>query len=310
MNGARVVYLSGGVGGSRLAHGLSRTLPPDRLNVIVNTGDDFSHWGLSISPDLDTVMYALADVADIARGWGLAGETFEALACVQRYGGEGWFQLGDRDLATHVMRTQWLREGQTLSDVTLRLSRALGVLTPILPMSDQPCETMIDSDSGTLSFQHWLVAERARPPVRRVWFRGGAARATEAVLRALDAADLAIIGPSNPYVSIDPILALPGVRERVQALPVVAVSPIVHGRAVKGPLAGMLQTLAGSDPSPNSIAQHYGPLLRALVVERGDETALSGLPVLAADTVMQTRDDSRALAEQVLQFAVRLGLCA
>jgi LPPG:FO 2-phospho-L-lactate transferase len=276
--------------------------------LIVNTGDDFSHWGLSISPDLDTVMYALADVADSARGWGLAGETFEALACVRRYGGEDWFQLGDRDLATHVMRTQWLREGQTLSEVTLRLSRALGVQTPILPMSDQRCETMIDSDSGTLSFQHWLVAERARPPVRRVWFRGDAPRASAAVLRALETAELAIIGPSNPYVSIDPILALPGVRERVAALPVIAVSPIVHGRAVKGPLAEMLQTLAASEPSPNSIAQHYGPLLRALVVERGDEAALSGLPVLATDTIMQTRDDSLALAEQVLQFAARLGL--
>jgi LPPG:FO 2-phospho-L-lactate transferase len=310
MSGARVVYLSGGVGGSRLAHGLSRVLPPEQLSLIVNTGDDFSHWGLCISPDLDTVMYALADVADVERGWGLAGETFEALACVARYGGESWFQLGDRDLATHVMRTQWLREGQTLSAVTLRLSRALGVHTPILPMSDQPFETMIDTDAGTQCFQQWLVAERAHRPVRRVWFRAAEARATDAVLRALDNAQLVIIGPSNPYVSIDPILALPGVRERVAALPVVAVSPIVHGKAVKGPLAGMLQTLARREPNPQSIAQHYAPLLRALVVERGDETTVTGLSVLATDTVMQTRADSRSLAERVLQFAQRLGLGA
>jgi LPPG:FO 2-phospho-L-lactate transferase len=278
--------------------------------LIVNTGDDFSHWGLCVSPDLDTVMYALADVAAVERGWGLAGETFEALACVARYGGESWFQLGDRDLATHLMRTQWLREGQTLSAVTLRLCRALGVHTPILPMSDQPFETMIDTDTGTLSFQQWLVAERARRPVRRVWFRTADARATDAVLRALDSAQLVIIGPSNPYVSIDPILALPGVRERVAALPVVAVSPIVHGKAVKGPLAGMLQTLAALEPNPQSIAQHYAPLLHALVVERGDETTLTGLPVLATDTVMQTRADSRKLAERVLQFAQRQGLGA
>jgi LPPG:FO 2-phospho-L-lactate transferase len=278
--------------------------------LIVNTGDDFSHWGLCVSPDLDTVMYALADVAAVERGWGLAGETFEALACVARYGGESWFQLGDRDLATHLMRTQWLREGQTLSAVTLRLCRALGVHTPILPMSDQPFETMIDTDTGTLSFQHWLVAERAQRPVRRVWFRTADARATDAVLRALDSAQLVIIGPSNPYVSIDPILALPGVRERVAALPVVAVSPIVHGKAVKGPLAGMLQTLAALEPNPQSIAQHYAPLLHALVVERGDETTLTGLPVLATDTVMQTRADSRKLAERVLQFAQRQGLGA
>jgi LPPG:FO 2-phospho-L-lactate transferase len=310
MSGARVVYLSGGVGGSRLAHGLSRVLPPEQLSLIVNTGDDFSHWGLSISPDLDTVMYALADVADVERGWGLSGETFEALARVARYGGESWFQLGDRDLATHLMRTQWLREGQTLSAVTLRLSRALGVHTAILPMSDQPFETMIDSDSGTLSFQQWLVAERARPTVRRVWFRAPEARATDAVLRALEAAQLVIIGPSNPYVSIDPILALPGVRERVAARPVIAVSPIVHGKAVKGPLAGMLQTLAGREPNPASIAQHYAPWLRALVIERGDEATAAGLSILATDTVMHTRADSRALAERVLEFAQQLGLGA
>ena len=281
-----------------------------RRQVAVAELEPTSHWGLSISPDLDTVMYALADVADVERGWGLSGETFEALACVARYGGESWFQLGDRDLATHVMRTQWLREGQTLSAVTLRLCRALGVHTPILPMSDQAFETMIDTDSGPLSFQQWLVAERARRPVRRVWFRAVEARATDAVLRALERAELVIIGPSNPYVSIDPILALPGVRERVAALPVVAVSPIVHGKAVKGPLAGMLQTLAGREPNPQSIAQHYAPLLRALVVERGDETAVTGLPVLATDTVMQTRADSRSLAARVLQFAQELGLGA
>jgi LPPG:FO 2-phospho-L-lactate transferase len=301
-----IVYLSGGVGGARFAHGLARALPPEQLTLIVNTGDDFSHWGLSISPDLDTVMYTLADLADVERGWGLAGETFEALAAVKRYGGDSWFALGDRDLATHLLRSQWLREGQSLSEVTARLCGALGVSQALLPMSDEPCPTWIDTDAGTLTFQHWLVVERGKPVVRAVRSeRVPPPSAT--VLRALEQAELAIIGPSNPYVSIDPILGLPGVRERLAALPVIAVSPIVHGRAVKGPLAEMLRSLAGREASPAGIAQHYGKLLRALVVERGDEAGLGDLPLLATRTLMHTRQHSRELAEQVLQFARRHG---
>jgi LPPG:FO 2-phospho-L-lactate transferase len=309
VTGSKIVYLSGGVGGARLAHGLQALLAPTDLTLIVNTGDDLTHWGLSISPDLDTVMYTLADVADLTRGWGLAGETFEALARVNVYGGESWFQLGDRDLATHLMRTQWLREGQTLTEVTQRLCRALGLTCSILPMSDQVSETMIDTDIGTLPFQRWLVERRAQLAVRRVWFRGEA-RPTAALLAALDAADLIVIGPSNPYVSIDPILALPGVRERVAARPVLAVSPIIHGAAVKGPLAGMLETLARAEVSPASIARHYAPQLNAMVVERGDEASISELPVLATSTLMQSRQDSRALAEQVLTFSRELGFIA
>jgi LPPG:FO 2-phospho-L-lactate transferase len=305
----KLVYLSGGVGGARLAHGLYQLLAPDELTLVVNTGDDLTHWGLSISPDLDTVMYTLADVADLTRGWGLSDETFAALEWVKRYGGEAWFQLGDRDLATHLMRTQWLREGQTLTQVTQRLCTALGVRCSVLPMSDQPCETMIDTDAGTLSFQRWLVEQRALPAVRRVWFQG-TPQPTAALLTALDAADWIVIGPSNPYVSIDPILSLPGVRERLHARPVLAVSPIVHGAAVKGPLAGMLTTLAKAEVTPVSIARHYAPALNALVVERGDELTLAGLPVLAADTLMHTRHDSRVLAEQLLEFARMQGFIA
>jgi LPPG:FO 2-phospho-L-lactate transferase len=175
-----------------------------------------------------------------------------------------------------------------------------------MPMSDAPSATMIDTDAGTLTFQRWLVADRARAPVRRVWFRAEAPQPTAAVLRALDEAELIIIGPSNPYVSIDPILALPGVRERVASRLTIAVSPIVHGRAVKGPLAGMLDTLAGAAASPRSIRQHYGSLVRAMVVEEGDQTELSGEPLLATGTIMQTRADSRRLAEDVLGFAEKL----
>ncbi|MEY4576629.1 MAG: hypothetical protein RL701_1332 [Pseudomonadota bacterium] len=311
MSDARVVYLSGGVGGARLAHGLARCLQPGQLACVVNTGDDLVHWGLNVSPDLDTMLYTLADIADVERGWGLAGETFEALASVKRYGGESWFALSDRDLATHVLRSQWLREGATLTQVTERLCRGLGVTTPLLPMADTACETMIDTDAGTLGFQSWLVAERALPAVRRVWFRHALPSGTQAtpeVLAALEAAQLVIIGPSNPYVSIDPILALPGVRERVQARPVIAVSPIVHGRAVKGPLAGMLETLGAMEPSAASIAKHYDTLLHAFVVERGDEAEVAQLPVLGTETVMLTRAESRTLAQRVVMFARELGL--
>jgi LPPG:FO 2-phospho-L-lactate transferase len=299
-----VVYLSGGVGGARLAYGMARVLPPDALTIIVNTGDDFTHWGLSISPDLDTVMYTLADLADVSRGWGLEGETFAALEMVRRYGGDDWFQLGDRDLATHMMRSMWLRNGQSLTQVTGRLHRALGVHAALLPMSDAPRETMIDTAAGTLPFQRWLVQERAAADVRRVWFRGET-RATPEVHAALERADLIVIGPSNPYVSIDPILSLDGVRERVQAKPVVAVSPIVHGKAVKGPLARMLETLAAQVPSPAAIASHYGALLRGLVVERGDEASVAQLPVLGTSTVMHTRQHSVTLAREVLALACR-----
>ena len=306
----KVVYSSGGVGGARLAHGMARALSPDQLSLVVNTGDDLWHWGLRICPDLDTVMYTLADLAAVERGWGLADETFGALALVERYGGETWFQLGDRDLATHVVRSQWLREGASLSSVSARLCQGLGVRHAILPMSELACETMIETASGTLPFQRWLVQRRAADDVSRIWFRceGGAERvpAAPAVLAALEAADLAVIGPSNPYVSIDPILACDGVRERLARLPVIAVSPIVHGRAVKGPLARMLQTLGGAEPTPAAIAAHYRGLLRGLVGEVGDALPEDELPCHAAQTVMAGREDSLRLAREVLAFAERV----
>jgi LPPG:FO 2-phospho-L-lactate transferase len=302
----RIVCLSGGVGGARLCHGLSRALPAGQLTFVVNTGDDFTHWGLSISPDLDTVMYTLADLAQVERGWGLSGDTFSALEMVGRYGGEAWFQLGDRDLATHVLRSQWLRDGCTLTEVTRRLSTALAIASPVLPMSDAPCPTLIDTPGGTLSFQDWLVAQRGAPEVLRVR-TGSDASATPEVLTALEAATCVIIGPSNPYVSIDPILALPGVRERVARLPCIAVSPIVHGAAVKGPLAGMLRTLGKTAPTPAAIVRHYGGLLAALVVERGDEASARdgehAVRVHDASTLMRTRAQSLELAREVLRVA-------
>lgn len=297
-----VVALSGGVGGARLVYGLARVLEPNALTVIVNTGDDFVHWGLAVCPDLDTVMYTLAELSDDERGWGLVGETFAALERVRGYGGEDWFMLGDRDLATHLVRTQALARGEPLSRVTEALCRALRVETRVLPMSDVPCPTMIDTEAfGTLPFQEWLVKHRA-PAVRRVWFEKTPAPAP-GVLDAIDHADVVVFGPSNPYVSIDPILRLPGVRDAVRRKPVVMVSPIVGGQAVKGPLADMLPILAGEPASAGAVVRHYGALVTGVVVEHGDEASVRGAKVLGADTIMRTRDDRIRLARAVIGFA-------
>lgn len=300
-----VVALSGGVGGARLVYGLSRVLAPEALTVIVNTGDDFVHWGLFISPDLDTVMYTLAELSDDERGWGLKDETFSTLERVRSYGGDGWFMLGDRDLSTHLFRTDALARGESLSKVTANLCRALGVAHRILPMTDHACPTMIDTTThGTLPFQEWLVKHRA-PPVRRVWFES-CPSPTSDVMVAIEACDLVLVGPSNPYVSVDPILRLPGVRDAISKKPVVAVSPIVGGKAVKGPLADMLPVLGAGAPSAGAVARHYAGLLRGMVVEHGDAETVTGPRVLSASTVMRTREDRIRLAREVLSFAEEL----
>ena len=299
----RVVALSGGVGGARLLDGLARALPAGSLTAIVNTGDDFVHLGLNVSPDLDTVMYTLAALADEERGWGLTGETFAGLGMVKRYGGPDWFGLGDTDLATHLLRTEALRAGQPLSAITARLCAALGIAHPVLPMSDAPLATMIDTVAdGTLPFQQWFVRRRAEPAVRAVRFEG-ARTAAPGVVPAIDACDVVVVGPSNPYVSIDPILCLDGVREALSRKPVIALSPIVGGAAIKGPLATMIRELTGEPASAGAVARHYRGLLRAMVVERGDEGTVASMPVLGTSTVMRSRDDRLRLAREVLAFA-------
>lgn len=301
-----VVALSGGVGGARLVDGLARALSPGSLVTIVNTGDDFVHLGLHVSPDLDTVMYTLAGLAHEERGWGLAGETFAALEMVKRFGGPDWFGLGDRDLATHLLRSEALRAGDSLSAITARLCRALGIHQEIVPMSDVPVSTVIETvDEGPLPFQQWFVRRRAEPRVRAVRFDGGRT-AAPAVVGAIERCAFVVIGPSNPYVSIDPILALDGVREAIARKPVVAVSPIVGGAAVKGPLAAMIADLTGQTASAGAVAKHYGSLLRALVVERGDENTVDDLPVLATSTVMRSRDDRLCLAHEVLEMCAEV----
>ncbi len=303
--GMKVTALAGGVGGARLLHGLDGALAAGQLTAVVNTGDDFIHWGLHIAPDLDTVMYTLAGLSHQERGWGLAEESFSALEMVRRFGGDDWFQLGDRDLATHILRTAALREGQSLSRVTERLCRALELRTRILPMSDASRPTMIETrDDGTLPFQDWLVGMRGEPEVTQVLFEGPTEPAP-AVIEAIEAAELIVLCPSNPYVSIDPILALRGVRDALRGRPVIALSPIVAGRAVKGPLAGMIRSVGGAAPSAAAIASHYGDLVDAMVVEEGDEEGIA-LPTLATSTVMGGLDDRVRLARELLDFGERL----
>jgi LPPG:FO 2-phospho-L-lactate transferase len=302
----KVVALSGGVGGARLLDGLARALPPGSLTAIVNTGDDFAHLGMYVSPDLDTVMYTLAGLADEERGWGLAHETFAGLAMVRKYGGPDWFALGDGDLATHLLRSEALRAGQSLSAITARLCSALGVTQRVLPMADGPVRTMIETKGeGTLPFQEWFVRRRSEPSVRAVRFEGERKAAPD-VIDAIDVCDVVIMGPSNPYVSIDPILSLHGVREAIARKAVVALSPIVGGAAVKGPLAAMIRDLADEAPSAGAVARHYRNLLRAMVVEHGDESTVASMPVLGTSTVMRSRDSRLRLAHEILEFAARV----
>jgi LPPG:FO 2-phospho-L-lactate transferase len=289
-----------------LLDGLARALAPGQLTAIVNTGDDFVHWGLHISPDVDTVMYTLSGLADEQRGWGLAGETFGALSMVRRFGGAAWFGLGDHDLATHLLRTEALRAGESMSAVTARLCAAVGIPHPVLPMADGPVRTMIETQGeGTLSFQDWFVRRRAEPAVRAVRFDGDAGP-SPGVIPAIEACDVVVLGPSNPYVSLDPILTRAGVREAIARKPVVALSPIVGGAAVKGPLASMIRELAGAEPSAGAVERHYQGLVRGLVVERGDEGAVRSMPILATSTVMRSRDDRLRLAEEILRFAAEV----
>ncbi len=299
-----VVVLTGGVGGTRLVDGLASSCDDEQLTVIVNTGDDFDHLGLRVCPDLDTVMYTLAGFAPEERGWGIAGDTFVTLGALARLGAPDWFQVGDRDLATHVWRTHRLASGTTLTDATREMTRRLGVTLPILPMSDAPAPTVIETTEGQrIPFQNWLVEQRAVPDVRRVHSeRTGPA--SPLVLDALADADLVVIGPSNPFVSIEPILALPNVRALVAEKPCVAVSPIVAGRAVKGPLVAMMRTLRGVDASAAEVARLYADLVDIWFVHHGDGATLSGS--IETDILIERRRERARLAAEVLHTGRRL----
>jgi LPPG:FO 2-phospho-L-lactate transferase len=301
-----VVALSGGIGGARLALGLSHVLPAEALLILGNTGDDFEHLGLSISPDLDTLMYALAGLDNPETGWGRRDETWSFMASIGALGGADWFRLGDRDLATHVERTRRLRAGETLSAITADFCRRLGIGPRVLPMSDDPVRTRIRGDAGWIDFQDWFVRQQCRPAVRALDFAGAAAaRPAPALLAALRGPVRAVvICPSNPLISIGPILAVPGLRDALAACgaPVVAVSPIIAGQAVKGPTAKMFSDF-GTTPSAAAVAAHYGDLVQGYVMEPDDDATGIAARVFRAPTLMRSLDDKIALARAVLAAA-------
>jgi LPPG:FO 2-phospho-L-lactate transferase len=309
MTRSLVVALSGGIGGAKLALGLSRVLPADDLLVIANTGDDFEHLGLHISPDIDTLMYTLAGLDNTQLGWGRRDETWSFMETLTALGGEDWFRLGDRDLAVHVERTQRLARGETLAAITADLCRRLGVGPRVLPMTDDPVRTRLRTDDGWLDFQDYFVRLQCRPAVRELAFAGAdSAHAHPDLMAALGNERLraVIICPSNPFISVEPILAVPGVRQALAACPapVVAVSPIIGGRAVKGPTAKMMAEL-GVTPSAAAVARRYGDLLDGYVIDAGDagEAAGLALPVTLAATLMTSLADREALARVVLDAA-------
>ncbi|MGH2536586.1 MAG: 2-phospho-L-lactate transferase [Candidatus Promineifilaceae bacterium] len=303
-----VVLLAGGVGGARLADGLAQLLPAGRLSVIVNTGDDFRHLGLLICPDLDTVLYTLAGEANPAAGWGRTDESWRVLGEVGRLGGPTWFRLGDTDLAIHLARTHWLAEGYSLTEATGCLARAMGVETPLLPMTNEPAPTVIQTDEGELPFQTWFVGRGWQPAVRAVLLPDDV-RATPQALAALEQADLVILAPSNPFVSLDPILNAYPIRAAVADLPklVVGVSPIIAGRAVKGPAAKMMAEL-GMEVSAAAVADYYADLIDVFVYDRQDAppAGREGLLGLPAEALMPDRPARRRLAAEILTFCGEL----
>lgn len=309
MSNGLVVALSGGVGGAKLALGLSRILPPEELLIVANTGDDFEHLGLSISPDIDTLTYVLAGLDNPVAGWGRRDETWSFMETLSALGGPDWFRLGDRDLALHVERTRRLQAGETLSQVTRDFCRRLGILPRVLPMTDDRVRTRVNSDEGWLDFQEYFVHRQCRPVVRELVFNGAAqAQPQQEVIAALAPGKVRAVAicPSNPFISIEPILAVPGLRAALVACgaPVIAVSPIVGGRAIKGPTAKMMQEL-GLGASARAVAERYGDLLAGYVVDSADADDIRGLatPVKVAPTLMTDLATREALARVVLSFA-------
>jgi LPPG:FO 2-phospho-L-lactate transferase len=309
----KILALSGGIGGAKLALGLYRVLSAGELTLVVNSGDDFEHLGLTICPDLDTTLYTLAGLANPELGWGRRDETWTFMKTLESLGGESWFRLGDGDLALHVERTRRLKAGETLSAVIAAVAARLGIQATILPMSDDPVRTRVATDAGELAFQDYFVRLRCAPQVRALRFAGAAAAAVApGALAALAAPQLEaiILCPSNPYLSVDPILAVPGMRAalRSSGAPVIAVTPLVGGEAIKGPTAKIMREL-GLAPSPLTIAHHYAGLIDGFVLDARDSALAPqfALPVHVTDTVMVALTDRERLAREALSFAARLG---
>jgi LPPG:FO 2-phospho-L-lactate transferase len=307
MSGPTVVALSGGIGGAKLALGLSRVLPPADLVVVANTGDDFEHLGLAISPDLDTLMYTLAGLDDPERGWGRRDETWNFMAALETIGGETWFQLGDRDLAVHIERTRRLAMGESLSRITRDFCGRYGITARVVPMSDDPVRTRLRTSTGWIDFQDYFVRQRCAPKITAVSYEGAAsAMAHPEVLEALADPRLraVVICPSNPFLSIEPILAVRGMREALRAgvAPVVAVAPIVGGQAIKGPTAKMMMELA-VPTSATAVAERYADIIDGYIVDHADAEAKVAFPLTVTHTVMRTLQDREALARAALAAA-------
>jgi LPPG:FO 2-phospho-L-lactate transferase len=301
----RVALLSGGVGGARFARGLADALAPGELTVIGNVGDDVEVLGLHVSPDLDSLLYTLAGLNDEERGWGRAGETWRVLASAAAWGGEDWFRLGDLDVGLHLVRTQALRTGEPLSTVTQRLARTAALEPVLLPATDDRLRTIVHTPNGTFGFQDWFVRRGHRDEVERVSFDGAAAaRPAPGVVDALAGAEALLVAPSNPYVSIWPVLAVVAIREALEQRQVrcVAVSPLIGGRAVKGPADRMLSRMAGGT-EPRHVAGCYDGLIDALVVDESDLPAEAAVPLLGTDTLMRDRQAARRLAAFALEAA-------
>lgn len=311
----KVAVLAGGVGGAKLVLGLDRVLSPGNLKVIVNTGDDFTHFGLKICPDIDSVCYSLAGLANKSYGWGLEGETWNVADALEALGAPTWFQLGDRDIATHLERTHLLGEGKKLSQVVAEFCTSWGIVSDILPMSDDDAPTLIETKAGTiLPFQDYLVREKAQPEVSRILLHGGLEPTLSAdALRAIQEADLVVIAPSNPWVSIDPILEFHDIKEALEAKFVVAVSPIIQGKAIKGPAAKMFAEL-GIQPSSLAVLSHYSDLLNLFVYDASEKPMpLSDIPegigTIQLQTIMTDEADKIQLATAILQHCVaQIGL--
>ena len=304
----KVTAIAGGVGGAKLAHGLYKTLDPADLTIIANTGDDFRHLGLYISPDVDTLCYTLADMVNPEAGWGRRDESWKAIEELGRLGGPTWFGLGDRDIATHLERTRRMAQGQTLTAITAHFCQFWGVVAKIIPMSDQPVRTMVETDQGRMSFQEYFVKHRYEPRVASFEFAGiQKASPAAGVLEAIAECDLVVFCPSNPWVSIDPILNVYGMREALAKRPVLAVSPMIGGQAVKGPAAKMFTEL-GITPSSLAVAEHYGDLLSILVIDESDAVEKSaierlGIMVAVSNILMKDIDDRQRMASEVIELA-------
>ena len=303
----RYTVLTGGVGGAKLVDGLYRLLPANSLTAIVNAGDDFRHFGLPISPDIDTLLYTLSEKSNQALGWGREGETWSFMEAVRSLGGKDWFNLGDGDLALHIIRGVALGAGETLSAVTARFASAWQLALAVLPMTDDAVATWVESDEGRLPFQRYFVERQCQPKVKSVSFDGAAtARPAPGVIEAIRSADAVLIAPSNPWLSVDPILAVPGIRAALAdcAGPVIAVSPLVDGKAVKGPTAKLMSEL-GLAISNDTIGGHYADFLNGLIVHN-DDPASDSVAVARTDTMMRNPTDRERVARAALEFAKKL----